>query len=80
VVRRPPHRGNTEDGLKACEDCPPLRQAPISLSAGPLNCGEAEGVEEPLGAAVVTVFGEELTQLGVDDGAALAEELIAYFE
>jgi hypothetical protein len=40
--------------------------------------GEAEGVDEPAETAVVvTVFGEELAQLGVDDGAGLAEELRA---
>ncbi|MCW2650616.1 MAG: hypothetical protein QOE41_4479 [Mycobacterium sp.] len=30
--------------------------------------------------AVVTVFGEELAQLGVNEWAALAEELLAEFE
>ena len=39
--------------------------------------GEAEGVEEPAETAIVTVFGEELAQLGMDDGASSAEELLA---
>ena len=42
--------------------------------------GEAEGVEEPAEAAGVTVFGEELVQSGMHDGASLAEELIADFD
>ncbi|MDT5283106.1 MAG: hypothetical protein QOJ20_4301 [Mycobacterium sp.] len=39
--------------------------------------GEAEGVEEPAETAVAAVFGEELAQLGMHDGAGLAEELLA---
>jgi hypothetical protein len=42
--------------------------------------GEGEGVEDPAGAAVVAVLGEELTQLGVHNWAGLAEELLAEFE
>lgn len=47
------------------------------VQGGAYEAGEAEGVEEPAETAVVTVFGEELAQLGVDDGAGLAEELFA---
>jgi len=47
------------------------------LKSGAVEGGEAEGVEEPAETAVVAVPGEELTQLGMNDGAGLAEELIA---
>jgi len=51
---------------------------PCVRRGGAVEGGEAEGVDKPAETAgVVTVFGEEVAQLGVDDWAGLAEELIA---
>ena len=50
------------------------------IEGGMVEGGEAEGVEEPAETAGVTVFGEELAKLGVNEWAGLAEELLAQFE
>jgi hypothetical protein len=65
----------------------PLRCQPLQSSLAPSFTPpkspicEAQVVEEPAETArMVIVFGEELAQLGVGGGAALAEGLFAEFE